>query len=71
MTNQRLQQQKIAPDLLVRLLQSFTNCRHGWWMRSGQPPQHHHLENVVVDDMEHDIHTWTTVSVGPIAGQMT
>jgi hypothetical protein len=52
MTNQRLQQQKIAPDLPVRLLQSFTSRRHKWWMRSGRPPQHYHLENVVVGDVE-------------------
>jgi hypothetical protein len=71
MTNQWLQQQKIALNLLVRLLQSFTNRRHRWWMRSGRPPQHHHLENVVVGDVEHDIYTWTAASVGPIVGQMT
>jgi hypothetical protein len=71
MTNQQLQQQKIAPDLLVRLLQSFISRRHGWWMKSGWPPQHHHPENIVVGDVEHDIHTWTAASVGPVVGQMT
>jgi hypothetical protein len=71
MTNHQLQQQKIALDLPIQLLQSFTSNRHGWWMRSGQPLQHYHLENVVVGDVEHDIHTWTADSVGPIVVQMT
>jgi hypothetical protein len=35
-------------------------------MRSGWPPQHYHPENAVVGDVEHDIHTWTIDSVGPI-----
>jgi hypothetical protein len=40
-------------------------------MRSGWPPQHYHPENVVVGDVEHDIHTWTADSVGRVAVQMT
>jgi hypothetical protein len=71
MTNQQLQQQKIAPDLPVRLLQLFINCRHGWQMRSGRHPQHCHLENVVVGDVEHNLHTWTVASIGLVAVQMT
>jgi hypothetical protein len=27
-------------------------------MKIGWPPQHFLLENVVVGDVEHDIHTW-------------
>jgi hypothetical protein len=64
MTNQQLQQQKIAPNLPVRFLQSFTSRRYGWWMRIGRPPQHYHPENVVVDNVEHDIHTWIADSLG-------
>jgi hypothetical protein len=33
--------------------------------------QHYHPENVVVGDVEHDIHTWTADSVGRVAVQMT
>jgi hypothetical protein len=40
-------------------------------MRSGGPPQNYHLENVVVGDVEHDIHMWTAASIGPIVVQMT
>jgi hypothetical protein len=40
-------------------------------MRSRQPPQHHHLENVMVGDVEHDIHTWTTANVGLVTGKVT
>jgi hypothetical protein len=40
-------------------------------MRSGRPLQHYHMEIVVVGDVEHNIHTGTVDSVGPVAVQMT
>jgi hypothetical protein len=52
-------------------MQSFTSRRHEWQMKIGWSPQHYHLENVVVGDVEHDIHTWTVANIGPIAVKMT
>jgi hypothetical protein len=71
MTKQQLWQEKIAPTFSVQLLQSLISHGHGFWMRNGRSPQHYHPQSVPEGDVEHNMHTWTAATVGPVAVEMT